>query len=209
MNDAHDSALRRWRWSQDGSGRVDRPFNLRSAIRSRSPNVLVRACRSSIPSARGAALGKRGDRSARAARWSRGPGRRRGPEPHRVRTGGHHKNGDAYSAYYNPTVNIEYDPNGYSYIIDLPNGVSGGTVWIYDPIFCATMAAGTSTTTPGGPSTSRGRQTTTRRRRRSSRARVVEDRVHGRRARERHDDLVGEHPEQPGAPRHPLSARTP
>ena len=57
-----------------------------------------------------------------------------------ITKGGNHKNGDAYSTYYNPnpTLNAEYDPNGYSYIIDLPTGVSGGTVWIYDPIFCAT-----------------------------------------------------------------------
>jgi hypothetical protein len=55
--------------------------------------------------------------------------------------------GDAYSTYYNPspTLNAGYDPNGYSYIVELPTGTAGGAVWIFDPMFCAT---GTRTTPP-------------------------------------------------------------
>lgn len=49
-------------------------------------------------------------------------------------------NGDAYSTYYNanPTLNTGFDPNGYSYVVDFPTPTAGGSVWIYDPIFCAT-----------------------------------------------------------------------
>src|SRR5688572_14131997 len=57
-------------------------------------------------------------------------------------------NGDAYSTFYNPaptTLNAGFDPNGYSYIAEFPAGTSGGAVWIYDPIFCAT---GRRTTSP-------------------------------------------------------------
>ncbi|TMD60327.1 MAG: hypothetical protein E6I87_06905 [Chloroflexi bacterium] len=56
-------------------------------------------------------------------------------------------NGDAYSPYYNgnPTLNAAYDPNGYSYLIELPADATGGAVWIFDPIFCAT---GHRTTAP-------------------------------------------------------------
>src|SRR5437762_7649576 len=56
-------------------------------------------------------------------------------------------NGDAYSSYYNPapTLNTAFDPNGYSYIAEFPAGTVGGSVWIYDPIFCA---SGRRTTSP-------------------------------------------------------------
>jgi Flp pilus assembly protein TadG len=55
------------------------------------------------------------------------------------------QNGDAYSTYYNgrPTLNTGYDPNGYQYIVEFGPGTVGGTVWLYDPMFCAT-GAGTS-----------------------------------------------------------------
>src|SRR3989441_6436124 len=55
-------------------------------------------------------------------------------------------NGDAYSTYYNnnPTLNATYDPNGYSYIVEFPDTISGGAVWIFDPIFCATGGRTTS-----------------------------------------------------------------
>jgi len=55
------------------------------------------------------------------------------------------QNGDAYSTYYNgrPTLNAGFDPNGYQYIVDFGPGTVGGTVWLYDPMFCAT-GAGTS-----------------------------------------------------------------
>jgi len=61
--------------------------------------------------------------------------------------GSNRGNGDAYSTYYNgsPALNTGFDPNGYSYIVELPPGTSGGAVWIYDPIFCAT---GRRTTSP-------------------------------------------------------------
>jgi len=61
--------------------------------------------------------------------------------------GANRGNGDAYSTYYNgaPTLNTAFDPNGYSYIVDLPPGTVGGAVWIFDPIFCAT---GRRTTSP-------------------------------------------------------------
>jgi Flp pilus assembly protein TadG len=61
--------------------------------------------------------------------------------------GANRANGDAYSTYYNPapTLNTGFDPNGYSYIVDLPAGTSAGSVWIFDPIFCAT---GRKTTAP-------------------------------------------------------------
>src|SRR5438445_8552182 len=51
--------------------------------------------------------------------------------------------GDAYSTYYNgnPTLNTGFDPNGYSYIVDFPAGTVGGSVWLFDPIFCATGGA--------------------------------------------------------------------
>lgn len=55
-------------------------------------------------------------------------------------------NGDAYSTYYNgsPSLNTAFDAGGYNYIVDFPTGATGGKVWIFDPIFCAT-GAGTST----------------------------------------------------------------
>jgi hypothetical protein len=64
--------------------------------------------------------------------------------------GTNRSNGDAYSTYYNPspTLNPGYDPNGYSYIVDLPAGTAGGAIWIFDPIFCAT---GLRTTAPFQP----------------------------------------------------------
>src|SRR5437870_2811439 len=60
--------------------------------------------------------------------------------------GADRQNGDAYSTYYNviPALNTGFDANGYSYIVDLPAGTVGGSVWIFDPIFCA---VGRSTST--------------------------------------------------------------
>jgi putative Flp pilus-assembly TadE/G-like protein len=65
--------------------------------------------------------------------------------------GGDRANGDAYSTYYNAATgvgglnvatatngNTGYDSNGYSYIADFPAGTVNGSVWLYDPIFCAT-----------------------------------------------------------------------
>lgn len=53
-------------------------------------------------------------------------------------------NGDAYSTYYNgnPSLNTGFDPQGYSYIVEIPAGSTGGALWIYDPLFCATGAGG-------------------------------------------------------------------
>ena len=55
------------------------------------------------------------------------------------------QNGDAYSTYYNgrPTLNTGFDANGYQYIVEFGPGTVGGSVWLYDPMFCAT-GAGTS-----------------------------------------------------------------
>src|SRR5712691_7348816 len=50
------------------------------------------------------------------------------------------QNGDAYSTYYNgnPTLNTGFDPNGYQYIVEFAPGTVNGSVWLYDPLFCAT-----------------------------------------------------------------------
>jgi hypothetical protein len=55
-------------------------------------------------------------------------------------------NGDAYSTFYNggTSPNTAFDANGYSYVVELAAGTVNGTVYIYDPVFCAT-GAGTST----------------------------------------------------------------
>ena len=55
-------------------------------------------------------------------------------------------NGDAYSTYYNggTSLNTGFDANGYSYIVEVPAGSTGGAVWVYDPLFCATGAGGTT-----------------------------------------------------------------
>jgi hypothetical protein len=64
-----------------------------------------------------------------------------------ITKGANRTNGDAYSTYYNPapTRNTNFDPNGYSYIVEFQPGTSGGAVWIFDPMFCAT---GLRTTAP-------------------------------------------------------------
>jgi hypothetical protein len=52
------------------------------------------------------------------------------------------QNGDAYSTYYDgrPTLNPGFDANGYQYIVEFAPGTVGGSVWLYDPMFCATGA---------------------------------------------------------------------
>jgi hypothetical protein len=64
-----------------------------------------------------------------------------------ITKGANRTNGDAYSTYYNPqpTLNTAFDPNGYSYIVEFQPGTTGGAVWIFDPLFCAT---GLKTTSP-------------------------------------------------------------
>src|SRR3989441_8250708 len=54
--------------------------------------------------------------------------------------GAERSSGDAYSTYYNgkPALNTGFDSNGYSYIVDFPAGTVGGSVYLYDPMFCAT-----------------------------------------------------------------------
>jgi hypothetical protein len=57
--------------------------------------------------------------------------------------GGQRENGDAYLPYYNstaggPGLNADFDPSGYSYEVDFAPGTVNGSVWLYDPIFCAT-----------------------------------------------------------------------
>ena len=53
--------------------------------------------------------------------------------------------GDGFATYYNgkPTLNADYKATGYDYTIEVP--VSGATVWVFDPTFCAT-----ATKTTGG-----------------------------------------------------------
>jgi hypothetical protein len=55
-------------------------------------------------------------------------------------------NGDAYSTYYNggTSLNTGFDANGYSYIVEIPAGSTNGSVWVYDPLYCATGAGGTT-----------------------------------------------------------------
>ena len=54
--------------------------------------------------------------------------------------------GDAYSTFFNgnPTLNTGFDANGYSYIVDFPTGTTGGSVYLFDPMFCATGGATSS-----------------------------------------------------------------
>src|SRR5919204_554250 len=56
------------------------------------------------------------------------------------------QNGDAYSTYYDnrPSLNPAFDVNGYQYIVEFGPGTVGGSVWLYDPMFCAT-GLGTAT----------------------------------------------------------------
>ncbi len=55
-------------------------------------------------------------------------------------------NGDAYLTYYNTrtsSVNAAYDATQYyNYAVYMPAGSANGTVWIYDPVFCATNTSG-------------------------------------------------------------------
>jgi hypothetical protein len=55
-------------------------------------------------------------------------------------------NGDAYLPRYESRTsftNPEYDPgNYYDYAVEIPAGATGGEVWIYDPVFCATDGSG-------------------------------------------------------------------
>ena len=56
-----------------------------------------------------------------------------------ITKGGDRGNGDLYSTYYNgsPTQNLQYDANGYSYQIDIPETDVNGKVFLYDPTYCA------------------------------------------------------------------------
>ena len=58
--------------------------------------------------------------------------------------GSNRSTGDAYATGYNyrPTANADYDPNGYDYEVEVPQ--NGGSVYIFDPTFCATTSG------PGG-----------------------------------------------------------
>lgn len=50
--------------------------------------------------------------------------------------GSNRSTGDAYATGYNgsPTLNDDYEPGGYDYTIEVP---SGGSVYVFDPTFCA------------------------------------------------------------------------
>lgn len=58
--------------------------------------------------------------------------------------GSNRATGDAYATGYNPrpAANADYDPKGYDYEVDIP--ANGGTVYVFDPTFCATSSG------PGG-----------------------------------------------------------
>src|SRR3989449_10076749 len=60
-----------------------------------------------------------------------------------ITRGGQHSNGDAYSPAYDggTTPSAQYDPNGYSYVVELPAGTTSGEVWLFDAMFCATGPA--------------------------------------------------------------------
>jgi Flp pilus assembly protein TadG len=56
-----------------------------------------------------------------------------------ITKGGQHSNGDAYSPAFDggTSPNAQYDPNGYSYVVEFGTGTSNGEVWLFDPVFCA------------------------------------------------------------------------
>jgi hypothetical protein len=55
-------------------------------------------------------------------------------------------NGDAYLPYYETrtsALNPDYSPaQYYNYAVVIPPGASGGEVWLFDPVFCATRSDG-------------------------------------------------------------------
>ena len=57
--------------------------------------------------------------------------------------GAENVNGDIHSAYYDThggTINPAYGPSEfYNYAVEMPPGSSGGSVYVYDPGFCATQ----------------------------------------------------------------------
>ena len=55
--------------------------------------------------------------------------------------GSNRSTGDAYATGYNshPNANAQYDPLGYDYTIELPQG---GSIKVFDPTFCATSSGG-------------------------------------------------------------------
>ena len=54
--------------------------------------------------------------------------------------GSNRSTGDAYATYYNPysTKNTQYNDDGYRYIVE--GGSAGGSVYLFDPMFCATVS---------------------------------------------------------------------
>ena len=61
--------------------------------------------------------------------------------------GSNRSTGDAFAPYWNPnpTVNAQYTPDGYRYEI---SAASSGTVYLFDPVFCATAAETFTTPAP-------------------------------------------------------------
>ncbi|MCY7298831.1 MAG: hypothetical protein LH616_06435, partial [Ilumatobacteraceae bacterium] len=57
--------------------------------------------------------------------------------------GAENVNGDAYQAFYDTrtsSTNPVYDPNSYfNYAIEMPPGSSNGSIYVYDPVFCAVV----------------------------------------------------------------------
>ena len=63
-----------------------------------------------------------------------------------ITMGGNQENGDAYSpannGSYSPSNNVKYDQNGYFYTVEFTSG--GGSIYVYDPTFCAMGANNTA-----------------------------------------------------------------
>ena len=54
-----------------------------------------------------------------------------------ISRGGNANNGDAFSTKdRGGGPNLQYDPNGYYYMIDLRGSTGNGEVWLFDPSFC-------------------------------------------------------------------------
>jgi hypothetical protein len=63
-----------------------------------------------------------------------------------ITRGGNANNGDAYSPLnHGSGSNLQFDPNGYYYMIELPAGTTNGEVWLFDPSFCAVGHGATGT----------------------------------------------------------------
>jgi Flp pilus assembly protein TadG len=85
-----------------------------------------------LPVPMGSPLNFYGDNTAAHGLWSAAA----------MTMGSNRTYGDAYGTYYNPspTLNNQYDPNGYAYGIEVPAGAGATNIDLYDPAFCAVDA---------------------------------------------------------------------